>query len=35
MVPPKLIQPGDNEVAVLAIEGTGDDLTLRLLRLSF
>jgi hypothetical protein len=35
MVPPKLIQPGDNEVAVLAIEGTGDDLTLRPLRLSF
>jgi len=35
MVPPALIQAGDNEVAVLAIEGTGDDLTLRPLRLSF
>jgi Sulfatase len=35
MVPPKLIQPGDNELAVLAIDGTGDDLTLRPLRLSF
>ncbi len=35
MVPPALIQAGDNEVAVLAIDGTGDDLTLRPLRLSF
>ncbi len=35
MVPPKLIQPGDNEVAVLEIEGAGDETTLRPLRLSF
>ena len=35
MVPPRLIQPGDNELAVLVIEGIGDDLTLRPLRLSF
>ena len=35
MVPPALIQAGDNEIAVLAIDGTGDDLTLRPLRLSF
>jgi hypothetical protein len=34
-VPPKLIEPGDNEMAVLLIEGTGGDLTLRPLRLSF
>lgn len=35
MVPPRLIEPGDNQVAVLAIDGSGDDVTLRPLRLSF
>jgi Sulfatase len=35
MIPPRLIEIGDNEVAVLAIEGDRGDLTLRPLRLSF
>ena len=35
MIPPRLIEIGDNELGVLAIEGDRGDLTLRPLRLSF
>ncbi len=35
MIPPRLIEIGDNELGVLAIEGDRGDLTLRPVRLSF
>jgi hypothetical protein len=35
MIPPRLIEIGDNELAVLTVEGDRGDLTLRPVRLSF
>ena len=35
MVPPKLIEEGDNQLEVLVIEGEGDDLALRPIDVSF
>ena len=35
MVPPSLLEPGDNELEVLAIEATGQTVALRPLELSW
>ena len=35
MVPPDLLEPGDNGLEIFVIEGDGEDATLRALQLSY